>query len=81
MTTKHRQPEHFKAPAVFDAPVTLGDTAQLPSFTVAELAAMPSPEDGMLVRCSDGDAGNPCLAMYNADGFKIISIGATVSGS
>lgn len=81
MTTKHRQPEHFKAPAVFDAPVTLGDTAQLPSFTVAELAAMPSPEDGMLVRCSDGDAGSPCLAMYDVDSFKRISLGLAVSES
>lgn len=34
---------------------------------------------GQLVYCSDGDGGNPCLAVYDGSSFKRIVLGATVS--
>ena len=34
---------------------------------------------GHLVYCSDGDGGNPCLAVYDGSSFKRIVLGATVS--
>ena len=34
---------------------------------------------GQLVYCSDGDAGDPCLAVYDGSSFKRIVLGATVS--
>ena len=34
---------------------------------------------GQLVYCSDGDGGNPCLAVYDGSSFKRIVLGATIS--
>jgi hypothetical protein len=36
---------------------------------------------GQLVYCSDGDAGDPCLAVYDGSSFKRIVLGATVSAT
>ena len=34
---------------------------------------------GRIVFCSDGDAGNPCMAVDNGTDWKVVALGATVS--
>lgn len=54
---------------------------RLRSYTKAEvLAPLASTPVGMLIRVSDGDGGNPCLAVSlgGTSGWKLISLGATI---
>lgn len=47
---------------------------------IDDLAAdFPTPELGDIVSTYDGDAGDPCLAMYDGSAWKIIALGATVN--
>lgn len=54
----------------------------LPEYTQVELddgTTLPVDEnDGMLVRCSDGDDGSPCLALSNGTNWLRIVLGAAV---
>jgi len=61
-------------PAAPAAPVPL------PAYTVAELPAAAG-NDGRLVYCTNGDAGQPCLALSNGTAWKRIALGATVSAT
>lgn len=52
----------------------------LPTYAVATLPAAAS-SSGMLVICSDGDAGSPCLALCNGTAWLRIVLGAAVATS
>ena len=52
---------------------------QLPSYTVAGASGLSNVATGQLIYVSNGDSGNPCLAVYSGGAFKRIALGATIS--
>lgn len=52
---------------------------QLPVYTVSQAANLANVATGQVVYVSDGDTGNPCLAVYSGGAFKRISLGANIS--
>ena len=52
---------------------------QLPTYTVAQATALANVATGQLVYVSNGDSGNPCLAVYSGGAWKRIALGATIS--
>jgi hypothetical protein len=52
---------------------------QLPVYTVAQSANLANVSTGQVIYVSNGDTGNPCLAVYSGGAFKRISFGANIS--
>lgn len=59
--------------------VSAGIGVKLPSYTVAQAANIANVSTGQIIYCSNGDTGNPCLAVYSGGAFKRISLGANIS--
>jgi hypothetical protein len=55
------------------------DSLQLPSYTVADAANISTPAAGQIIYVSNGDSGNPCLAVYSGGAWKRVSLGANIS--
>jgi len=55
------------------------DGAELPTYTVAQLPAASAANDGQLVRCSNGAAGQPCLALSDGANWLRVTLGAAVA--
>lgn len=53
---------------------------KLPTFAVAGLPSAAA-NSGRVVRCSNGNAGQPCLAFSDGTNWKVIAQGATVAAS
>lgn len=62
---------------IFD--ISTGPGLKLPSYTVAQAANISSPTTGQVIYVSDGDTGNPCLAVYSGGAFRRVSFGANIS--
>jgi hypothetical protein len=66
------------------APATLRTVFQniiaLTPRTVSQLTALTGAA-GDIAYCSNGDAGNPCLAVYNGTAWKRIALGTTISAT
>jgi len=58
--------------------VTIIDILNLPQYTTA---GAPSGSTGDVIYVSDGDAGNPCLGIYDGSSFKRVALGATISAT
>ena len=56
-----------------------GHSLQLPSYTVVQANALSNVATGQLIYVSNGDTGNPCLAVYSGGAWKRISFGANIS--
>jgi hypothetical protein len=54
---------------------------KLPVYTTSAAGSISGPAAGQLIYCSDGDTGNPCLAVYNGSVWKRIALGATIASS
>lgn len=54
---------------------------QLPGYSVAQAANLANTSDGQLIYVTNGDSGNPCLAVYSTDNWKIVALGANISSS
>lgn len=52
---------------------------QLPVYTVAQANALSNVATGQVIYVSNGDSGNPCLAVYSGGSFKRVSLGSTIS--
>jgi hypothetical protein len=65
------------ANAVFD--LAGCQSLQLPIYDVANAQALSNVSDGEMIYVSNGDSGNPCLAVYSGGGFRRISFGANIS--
>jgi len=61
------------------ANVATCDSLQLPGYTVADAANILSPTAGQIIYVTNGDSGNPCLAVYSAGAWKRVSLGANIS--
>jgi len=59
--------------------ISTGQSLKLPSYTVAQAANISTPSTGQVIYVSNGDTGNPCLAVYSGGAFKRISFGANIS--
>ena len=51
----------------------------LPVYTVAAANALSGISTGQLIYVSNGDSGNPCLAVYSGGAWLRIALGATIS--
>ena len=56
--------------------VSVDNLFNLPQYTVSGL---PTGSAGSIVYVSDGDGGNPCIAVHNGTNWKIVSLGGTIS--
>jgi hypothetical protein len=63
----------------FIAATTALSALALPTYTVAQTANIASPQTGLLIYVSNGNAGQPCIAVYSGGGYKRISLGANIS--
>lgn len=62
--------------------VKIANLLRLPAQAVGDLSTdFPSPQTGDIVALSNGDAGSPCLAMYDGSNWKVIALGATAASS
>jgi hypothetical protein len=59
--------------------MTATQSLQLPGYTVAQAANIATPATGQVIYVSNGDGGNPCLAVYSSGTWKRVSLGATIS--
>lgn len=64
---------------VFDA--SNAHSIQLPVYTVAQANALSNKANGQLIYVSNGDAGNPCLAVYNGTDWKKVVFSTTISAT
>jgi hypothetical protein len=64
------------APEVFQFSIN----PQVPSKTKAQLDAISNPQTGEIAMCSNGNAGNPCLALYGGSSWINVS-GAALTTS
>lgn len=60
--------------------VTIQDILKLTPKTVAELEALTAFE-GDVAYCSNGDAGDKCIAIYDGTDWLRIALGTAISGS
>lgn len=54
-------------------------SVQLPVYDVATAAALPNPAAGQIIYVSDGDSGSPCLGVYSAGAWKIVSLAGNIT--
>lgn len=54
---------------------------QLPSYTVVEANALANVATGQLIYVSNGDAGDPSLAVYSGGAWKRVALGANIASS
>ena len=72
MTTQTFQPSTTR--------VTFENIIRLTPQTVSELTALTG-STGDIAYCSNGDAGSPCVAVYNGTNWKKVVFGANISAS
>ena len=59
--------------------LSTGHSLQLPIYNSANASVLANVATGQVVYVTDGDSGNPCLAVYSGGAFKRISFGANIS--
>ena len=66
----------------FDPAIVLNATVDLNSYPTSTLLAAGTPAAN-IVYCTDGDGGDPCLAVYDpvATAWKRVALGATISAT
>lgn len=52
---------------------------QLPSYDVANATALTNVAAGQIIYVTNGDSGNPCLAVYSGGSWRRVALGATIS--
>jgi hypothetical protein len=59
--------------------ISAGHSLQLPIYTVSQASNLGTVAMGQVIYVSNGDTGQPCLAVYNGTAWKRVSLGATIS--
>ena len=59
--------------------ITNTHSLQLPTYTVSQATALSNTASGQVIYVSNGDSGNPCLAVYSGGSWKRVALGATIS--
>jgi hypothetical protein len=60
--------------------VVVDDVLHLTPLTVTQVNSKIAIA-GDVVYCSNGAAGNPCVAVYNGTAWKVVALGATISAT
>jgi len=60
--------------------ITVKNIVNLYPQTVAALSSVTGSE-GDVAFCSNGDAGSPCLAVYDGSNWLVVSLGSTISAT
>ena len=61
--------------------ISTGKGIQLPNYTVAQASNIASPSTGQMIYVSNGNSGNPSLAVYDGTSWKRVALGNTISSS
>lgn len=61
------------------ADFTTVQSVQLPTYTVSQANALGNVSSGQVIYCSNGNGGNPCLAVYSVNAWKIVSLGGNIT--
>jgi hypothetical protein len=61
--------------------VSINNIINLEPRTVTQVNAIATPVAGDVAYCSNGSAGQPCLAVYNGTAWKVVSFGSTISST
>jgi len=69
----------FANTGVFFSTLTASANLSLPVYTVAAANALTGIATGQIIYVSNGDSGNPCLAVYSGSAWRRIALGATIS--
>jgi len=56
-------------------------SVQLPSYSVVQTANIASPAAGQIIYVTNGDSGNPCLAVYSGGNWLRVRLGNLISSS
>jgi len=59
--------------------MSTAQSVQLPTYTVAEAANIANVASGQMIYVSNGDAGNPTLAVYSVDNWKKVAFSGNIS--
>jgi hypothetical protein len=59
--------------------ITNTHSLQLPTYTVSQATSLGNTATGQVIYVSNGDSGNPCLAVYSGSTWKRVVLGATIS--
>lgn len=54
-------------------------TLTLPNYTYDQASNLASPVTGQVIYVTNGDSGDPCLAVYNGVEWRRIELGAAIS--
>lgn len=68
----------FANTGLYLSSLNVSSNVQLPVYTVAQASNVVG-TTGQIIYCSNGDTGNPCLAVYSSGAWKRVSLGATIS--
>jgi len=58
--------------------VNIKDVLRLTQRVTADNSLLTSSSAGDIIYLTDGDAGNPCLAVYNGSAWKVVRLATTV---
>jgi hypothetical protein len=62
--------------------VQIEDVVNLTPLTLAQLnSAIPTPQEGDIAYCTNGNAGSKTLVVYNGTDWKVVALGATAATS
>lgn len=61
------------------ADFTTIQSLELPQYTVSQANALGNVATGQVIYCTNGDSGNPCLAVYSVNAWKIVSLGGNIT--
>ena len=59
--------------------MSTAQSVQLPTYTVAEAANIANVASGQMIYVSNGDGGNPTLAVYSVDNWKKVAFSGNIS--
>ena len=59
--------------------ISTAQSVQLPTYTVAEAANIANVASGQMIYVSNGDGGNPTLAVYSVDNWKKVAFSGNIS--
>jgi hypothetical protein len=65
--------------AVTGSTVNVSQLLNLPTYTTAQTSSIVGSEDGSIIYVSDGDAGQPCLAVRSSSNWLRIALGTPIS--
>jgi hypothetical protein len=54
-------------------------SVQLPTYSVTQANGLANVASGQMIYVTNGDSGNPCLAVYSVDAWKVVALGGNIT--